>query len=134
MFNLDDNSILGLDTGRRLGSFPRFSAEAISDHWTDKVVNSAACCDGKQHFPNSAELRDRGVNVELLAACITAKLVVVEFFAETVETLSTDDLNGALENLIERNADHRDAYRKHPKDGLARAAHLNGHCCTCHAA
>ncbi len=125
-------------TGSRRGSFPRFNSDAITQMWADSIVDDAGYASPEdlilsrhEHvdrlFPNSDELRARGVDVEKLAACIEQKLIVLEHFGDTVENLSVEELNGALEHLLEGN----EAWLAHPDDALDRAMHHQG-CCSCH--
>jgi hypothetical protein len=68
-----------------------------------------------------------GVDTVKLAACLQEGLIVREFFNDTVNSLSVEDLNAALEHLLEGS----DAFKAHPDDALDRSMHLQG-CCGCH--
>ena len=119
------------------GSFPRFSPDAVGEMWADAVINDAGYATRtdlvlsryehvERFFPNADELRERGVDVMKLAACLQEGLIVVEHFNDTINSLSVDELNGALEHLLEGS----EAYRAHPDDALDRSMHLQG-CCGC---
>ena len=123
----------------RLGSFPRFSADKVTSQWADAVIDNAGYASIQdrvlafhnepgitRRFPTADEFRARGVDVVKLAACIEEGLFVVESFGGTVQRLSTDDLNGSLENLLEAS----EAYQAHPTDALDRAMHRQN-CCGC---
>lgn len=76
-----------------------------------------------RYFPTADELRSRGIDVENLAACIEKGLIVCKHFGQTVANLSVDDLNGALEHLLENHAArkaHRSRHQRH--------LHLQGRC------
>jgi len=57
--------------------------------------------DGLALFPDADELRDRGINVSLLADMLEAGKVEADSFGDTLRNLSVDDLNGALEHLAD---------------------------------
>ena len=136
MFN---DSLFSMDEGLRCGGFPRFSPEALADRWSDQIVDDAGrrtesdLVHSHQQvdrlFPTAGELRERGVDVGLLASCLQAGLIIREYFAETLVSLTVVELNGAFEHLLEG----IDAHQAHPHDALDRAMHLQG-CCGCRAA
>ena len=109
-------------------SFPRFSAELVVKHWSDITVDEASVRDGVRIFPSAAELRERGVNVDLLADCIDEGLIRLDEFDGTLRQLgvglSLTDLNASFEHLLEGS----EARRAHPGDRLDRAMHLQGTC------
>lgn len=124
------------------GSFPKFNPETVEDIWADSIVDDAGYASivdlvlsRHEHvewlFPSSSELRDLGVDVVKLATCLQEGLIVREFFNDTVNNLSVEDLNGALEHLLEGS----EAYKAHPDDALDRSMHYAGCChCNCRAA
>lgn len=57
--------------------------------------------DGLALFPDADELRDRGIDVALLADMLEAGMIQADSFGDTLRNLSVDDLNGALENLAD---------------------------------
>lgn len=138
MFN--DNLFMDVEVGCKRGGFPRFNPEDLAELWSDRIVDDAGYLTQtdlvlSRHepidrlFPTAAELRERGINVVLLAACLQEGLIVREYFAATIVTLTVEELNGAFEHLLEGSA----AHQAHPHDALDRAMHLQG-CCACRAA
>lgn len=136
MLNLAMVTIAGPGTH---GSFPRFSPEAVGDMWADAIIHDAGYATSEdlilsrhEHverlFPDSDELRNRGVDVLKLAACLQEGLIVVEYFNDTLKSLTADELNGAFEHLLEGS----EAYKAHPDDALDRSLHLQGCCGCCH--
>lgn len=121
------------------GSFPRFSAEDVNQMWAEKIVDEAGYADSTEEilarhehverfFPTAEELSGQGIDIVKLAACLQADLIVVAEFGSTVKSLPADELNAALEHLLEMSAD--EAYRAHPHDAIDRAMHREG-CCGC---
>ncbi len=80
----------------------------------------------ERFFPEADELRARGIDVVKLVDCIEKKLIICKLFGDTVENLSADELNGALEHLLENHA----ARKAHRSIGQRRA-HLEGTCSCC---
>lgn len=120
------------------GSFPRFNPDNLAEIWADSVIDDAGYRDKVDQvlarlenvdrlFPTADELRSMGIDTVKLAACLQEGLIVREFFNDTIESLSVEDLNGALEHLLEGS----EAYKAHPEDALDRSMHLQG-CCCCH--
>lgn len=121
MFNA---SIGMVSSSHRHGSFPRFSAEVVGKRWSDMTVDAASVKDGNRIFPSASELRERGIDVDLLAACLDEGLIHCDEFDAAISQLSVIDLNASFEHLLEGS----EAHRAHPHDALDRAMHLQGNC------
>ncbi|MBX9573983.1 MAG: hypothetical protein K2X77_34120 [Candidatus Obscuribacterales bacterium] len=117
---------------RPRGSFPRFNADTVGTIWVDAVVNLAGSRlpdvqDDDRLFPTADELRSKGVDVAKLAVCIKEGLIVLAEFGNDLKRTSVEELNGALEHLLERSV----AYQAHPHDLMDRFMHLDGGSCGC---
>lgn len=121
-------------------SFPRFNPDKLAEVWAVSIVNDAGYAtredlvrshreEVKRLFPTASELRARGVDVVNLAACFRENLIVRESFNDMVKSLPVNELNHALDHLLEGS----EAFRAHPDDALDRAMHIQG-CCSCRAA
>lgn len=78
--------------------------DAIIDQYrfadrTDRALALFEDEEGLALFPDADALRDRGIDVALLADMLEAGMIQVDSFGDTLRNLSADDLNGALENL-----------------------------------
>jgi hypothetical protein len=134
----NSNSGFGFGGTVTHGSFPRFNPDSLADIWADSVIDDAGYHDEvdrvlsrlenvERLFPTAEQFRAMGVDTVKLAACLQEGLIVREFFNDTVNSLSVEDLNAALEHLLEGS----DAFKAHPDDALDRSMHLQG-CCGCH--
>jgi hypothetical protein len=119
-------------------SIPEFNPEAIANIWADSIVDDAGYADENDRilaryeqvdrlFPSADELRSRGINVLLLAACIQENMIVLDSFNDTINRLSSSELNQTLEHLLETS----EAFTAHPDDALDRSMHFQS-CCDCH--
>ena len=111
------------------GSFPRFNPDNVGTIWADAVVNLAGSRlpdvqDDDRLFPTADDLRKKGVDVPKLAVCIKAGLIDLAQFEHDYVRLSVDDLNCALEHLLEGS----DAHKAHPHDLMEHFMHLAGSC------
>lgn len=114
---------------RPRGSFPRFNPDTVGSIWVDSVVNLAGSRlpdvqDDDRLFPTADELRKKGVDVAKLAVCIKEGLIVLADFGDDIRNLSSEELNGALEHLLERS----EAYKAHSGDIMGHFMHLDGAC------
>ena len=121
-------------------SFPRFNPDTIAEIWADSIVDDAGYAskedlllsrheEVERLFPTADELRARGVDLVKLAACFQENLIIRNLFNDTLNSLTVDELNGALEHLLEAS----EAFRAHPDDALDRSMHYRG-CCNCRVA
>lgn len=125
-----------------LGSFPKFDPDQVATLWSDTIVDNAGYKSRTdkvlalhnepgidRYFPTADELRKMGVQVEKLAVCIDEGLIIVETIGNHISTMTPDELNGCLDNILEAS----EAYAAHPTDAIDRAMHRHGCCgCDCH--
>lgn len=97
---------------KRRGSFPP-SIEVVNERWTVAILTESGL---DVHL-----LQVRGVNVRMLASCVSLKLVDVEHVRTTQDSLDVVQFNEGLEHL----SDRIPAAQAHPGDLVEQCYHTH---------
>lgn len=95
---------------RRGGSFPP-SIERVNERWTVSILTERGL---DVHM-----LQVRGINVRMLASCVSMNLVDIDHVRVSIESVDVDEFNQGLEHLTER----LPAVAAHPDDLVDQCYH-----------